>query len=111
LLTLCLPFAYSIFHIIIAEITQTDLNATVILLGQSPMYLPLLPFFFPSLKQWETVLVMMSMMLSLSIYSKTIMQGIGETCHYLHMPHFWSIPKFLDKQETKKDNIKTTKSS
>jgi len=112
LLTICIPFAYSVFHIIIAEITQSDLKPLVILLGQAPMYIPLIPFYFPALQflqQHEILLVQLTMILSLAIYTKSVVQGVGEACFYLDMPHFWSIPKFLKNQGVKK--VKTTKST
>lgn len=92
LLSITIPWNYSIYRTIIIEITNDKNFDTIgVLLGQSPILIPMISIVcFPSLI-FQSMIV--STILSGLFYAYTVYFTLNEVCHALSMKHFWTIRK------------------
>jgi hypothetical protein len=92
LLALTIPWNYSIYRTIIIEITNDKHFDTFgVLIGQSPILLPVLSaYFFPSLLLSS---LMISILLNGILYIYTVHFTLKEVCQALSMKHFWTVKK------------------
>jgi hypothetical protein len=92
LLGLTIPWNYSIYRTIIIEITNDkNFDTLGVLIGQSPILLPVLSaYFFPSFLLSS---LMISILLNGILYICTVHFTLKEVCHALSMKHFWTVRK------------------
>jgi len=92
LIVLTIPWNYSIYRTIIIEITNDQHFPTLkVLLGQSPILLPILSAYFcPSI---HFLSIICSIGLSAFLYIYTVHLTLAEVCQALSMEHFWIVKK------------------
>jgi hypothetical protein len=92
LLALTIPWNYSIYRTIIIEITNDkNFDTFGVLLGQSPILLPVISaYFYPSLILMSLIL---SILLNGILYIYTVHFTLKEVCQALSMKHFWTVKK------------------
>ena len=92
LLSITIPWNYSIYRTIIIEITNDqNFDTFGVLIGQSPILIPILSIsFFPSFLYSSIIL---SIVLSGLLYIYTVYFTLNEVCHALSMKHFWTVKK------------------
>ncbi|CAF1075175.1 unnamed protein product [Rotaria sordida] len=90
LLALAIPWNYSIYRTIIVEITNDkNFDTLGVLIGQSPILLPIfVAYFIPSLL---IITLIISIILSGTLYIYTVHFTLKEVCHALSMKHFWTV--------------------
>ena len=90
LLSITIPWNYSIYRTIIIEITNDqNFDTYGVLLGQSPILIPIISMLFsPSLIYSSMIL---SIIISGMIYICTFYLTLNEVCHALSMKHFWTV--------------------
>ncbi|CAF0976676.1 unnamed protein product [Rotaria sp. Silwood1] len=90
LLALAIPWNYSIYRTIIVEITNDkNFDTLGVLIGQSPILLPIFAaYFMPSLIM---ITLIISIVLNGLLYIYTIHFTLKEVCHALSMEHFWTV--------------------
>lgn len=92
LLSVTIPWNYSIYRTIIIEITNDkNFDTFGVLIGQSPILIPILSVkFFPAFLSSSIIL---SIILSGILYIYTVYFTLNEVCHALSMKHFWTVKK------------------
>jgi hypothetical protein len=90
LIVLTIPWNYSIYRTIIIEITNDKtFNTFSVLLGQSPILIPIISaHLFPSLHLSSIIL---SIIFSGLLYIYTVHFTLREVCQALAMKHFWTV--------------------
>lgn len=90
LISMTIPWTYSIYRTIITEITNDkNFNTFGVLFGQSPILIPIISFyFFPS---FHLLSIYLSIILSGLIYIFTVQFTLKEVCQALSMEHFWIV--------------------
>jgi ethanolaminephosphotransferase len=94
LMTLSLPFLYTISHMIVAEVTKSALNLPSILKAHIPLILNVLVKFIPVLNEMQVAVMWLSFAFSAVQYVIWIKNVINSFSYHLGMKHWHSIPPF-----------------
>jgi len=109
--TLAVPWAYSIMRLIISEITNQDINISGMALSQIPLLFPLLAKWVPHCAFLEIPAMYLSLACFIPLYAWTTYRTVGDTCSALNMAHFWTIPPQKPKSAEKGKNGISEKSA
>jgi len=92
IITISLPWLYSIMRLIIAEITHQTVDVFGLLIGQIPLFFPVVAGYLPFSETFEIPAMFLSLLLSIALYTRTVHRSLADTCKALNMAHFWTIP-------------------